>query len=99
MENMTPTRHARRSLVLKSAMVSAKATKVATRVREYIYQMAQINPQCTEVGSERAAITDPYRPEVAPTTTNDIPFIVKSGEEFPTERGLTRSSVKWWGTV
>jgi len=38
--DMTPTRHACRSLVLKPAMVSAKATKVATRVREYIYQMA-----------------------------------------------------------
>jgi hypothetical protein len=42
---------------------------------------------------KQPVITDPYRPEVGATTPDDIPFIVKSGEEFPAGRGLNRLNV------
>jgi hypothetical protein len=79
--------------VLKPAIVSARATRVATRVREYIYQIAQINDDALKQTEKQSVVTNPYRPEVGAATPNNIPFIVKSGEEFPAGRGLYRLSV------
>ena len=45
--------------------------------------------------AKQLAITDPYRPEVATTTPNDVPFIAKSGEEFPAGRGSTQLRDMW----
>jgi len=63
------------------------ATRVATRVRECIYQRRRSIEIILERGKrnpkELLAITDPYCPAVRATTPNDTPFVVKSGEELP----------------
>jgi hypothetical protein len=37
-------------------------------------------------------VTDPYRPSIWATPSNDIPFIVKGREKFPARREKSRLS-------
>ena len=37
--------------------------------------------------SEASFVTDPYRPPVGETTSNNPPFVIKGSEKFPARQG------------
>lgn len=72
-------------VTLKVTRQRITPTRVATRVKEYIYRRFCI----AEKEGEAPIITNPYRPSVGETAPYDPPFVVKSNNELPaTQREL-----------
>jgi len=61
-------------------MFPIKDTRVATRVDEYTYTRRKL---VDDLGDETPLATNPYRPTVGATPSDDTPLIIKGGEEFP----------------
>jgi hypothetical protein len=61
------------------------------RVREYIYRKGRSAaglPLGDGTLDEAHIITDPYRPAIGTTPSDDAPLVVKTGEELPAGRGM-----------
>ena len=60
------------------------ATRAARRVMEYIYRREKSDHLSGSLTIAKTVVTDPDRPAVGATPSDDTQLIVKSGHKLPT---------------